>query len=373
MTLEEARAIALEATERADAAWREAVEGEAGAPPEETPVREITMRSSEVVALVKAHARGDNASFMRHLNCIIANERAAGHDNVANQLKSASGNTPPAAPPVPKSNGIPMFEVRSAETKLKDLILSNMQSEAIGRIVWEFEERQSLRDNGQEPARSILLYGPPGSGKTSTANAIAESLDMPVMHVKYDSLVTSLLGETGANLAKVFDYAKNGEWVLLVDEFDSLGTSRTSERGSDVGEMKRILNSFLQKMDEMKGYDVIVVASTNLSNTLDPALARRFDTAIEFLTPTLEQVEALIGTRFAKFKCVDDIFVRSVEWLYDQKSSFAEVAMFADNTVKSCILWCTDVIDDWTVEHAMKTHTARRIAWTEEGSRIGFP
>ena len=143
---------------------------------------------------------------------------------------------------------------------------------------------------------------PRGCGKTATAEAISNELEIPLLYVRFDSVISSLLGETAANLRRIFDYAEHEKWVLFFDEFDALGRSRATEQ--DHAELKRVVSTFLQLLDQFTGQS-LVIAATNHHMFLDPALWRRFDEIVPFDLPTAEQLRELV-----------DILMRN--WLTDQ-------------------------------------------------------
>ena len=145
-----------------------------------------------------------------------------------------------------------------------------------------------------KPSHKILFCGPPGCGKTATAEAIASELGLPLVYIRFDSVVSSLLGETASNLRRVFEYIKQDTWVVLFDEFDAIGRSRDDV--TEHGEIKRVVNSFLQMLDSFDGRSLLV-AATNFEQVLDPALWRRFDDIVRFERPTTEQIEELMKKR----------------------------------------------------------------------------
>ena len=142
-----------------------------------------------------------------------------------------------------------------------------------------------------QPSNRALLYGPPGCGKTLTAEVIAFELDLPLAIVRLDALVSSFLGETAANLRKVFDFISNTKTVALFDEFDALGKKRSD--GDDHGELRRVVNAVLQMMDSYEGSSLIL-AATNHEQILDQAIWRRFDELISFPVPDEQQIQNIL-------------------------------------------------------------------------------
>ncbi len=165
------------------------------------------------------------------------------------------------------------------------------QRRLVDRIILEFREWEVLEANGLTPVRRILFCGPSGCGKSATAEAIATEMSLPLLYVRFDAVISSLLGETAANLRKVFDYARRGQWVILFDEFDAIGRSRDDP--TEHGEIKRVVSSFLQIMDNFDGRSLII-AATNFEQSLDPAIWRRFDDVVRFDLPTPVQLRTFI-------------------------------------------------------------------------------
>lgn len=165
----------------------------------------------------------------------------------------------------------------------------------ISHLLQEFVEevgRWPELDTAGLPRRNrILLYGPPGCGKTSSVEALATELGRPLITARVDGLMSSYLGETASNLRKLFEYASSGAYVLLLDEFDSLGKLRDDP--SDHGELRRVVNAVLQQIDAYDGPSIIV-AATNHPSVLDPALWRRFDVVAELPLPETLELQSIL-------------------------------------------------------------------------------
>ncbi len=131
-----------------------------------------------------------------------------------------------------------------SNTYLSDMVLPETLASRLTRILLEYRQQSRLRAHGLRPRRKILLIGPPGSGKTMTAAALAGDLHLPFSTILLEGIITKFLGETAARLKLVFDAISASEGVYLFDEFDALGAKRT--QSNDVGEIRRVLNTFLQ-------------------------------------------------------------------------------------------------------------------------------
>ena len=249
-------------------------------------------RSDLLVSLVRAGAAGDRREVTTAVEAIIAEERAKQHNVLADRLTRAlrsNGNGTRAGYTAPE----PTARVRDyvAETtprkRLEDLFLSDLCERACRELIEEQHRASLLRSQCLEPRHRILLVGPPGNGKTSLAEALAEALAVSFFVVRYDAIIGSFLGETASRLRRVFDYARTTPCVLFFDEFDAVG----KERGdvNETGEIKRVVTSLLMQVDDLPSYTVVVAAS-NHSELLDRAVWRRFQIRLELPAPTQAQL-----------------------------------------------------------------------------------
>ena len=154
----------------------------------------------------------------------------------------------------------------------------------------------ALREHGLGPLRKVLLLGPPGTGKTMTATVLAGELGLPLFAIQLDGLITKYLGETAAKLRLIFEAIEETRAVYLFDEFDALGSERAAR--NEVGEIRRVLNSFLQFL-EQDDSDSFIVAATNHPQLLDRALFRRFDSIVEYSLPSPACAEQVLQARLA--------------------------------------------------------------------------
>jgi SpoVK/Ycf46/Vps4 family AAA+-type ATPase len=193
--------------------------------------------------------------------------------------------------PKDHERGAALVEVIEPSRSLDDLVLAPDTRQTLDRILAENRRADLLHSHGLHPANKIIFCGPPGCGKTVAAEAVAQGLYLPLVLVRFDAVVSSYLGETAANLRKVFDFATTRPMVMLFDEFDAIGKSRTAEE--EHGELKRVVNSFLQMLDGFKG-EAVMIAATNHQGLLDVALWRRFDEAVYFNKPDHCAIQELL-------------------------------------------------------------------------------
>jgi SpoVK/Ycf46/Vps4 family AAA+-type ATPase len=260
-------------------------------------------RADLLLALVRAGSRSDAATFRRSLEAIIAEERGKQHhvlaDRLAEYLNGTAKDSARLSPNAP-ANGLDRLILElSPQRRLDDLILRTATRQEIDEVIEEQSRQSLLRAHGLEPRHKLLLVGPPGNGKTSVAEAVAEALALPFLVVRYEGVIGSFLGETASRLRSVFDYVRTRECVLFLDEFDTLGKERGDPH--DTGEVKRVVSSLLLQIDALPSY-VIVVTATNHPELLDRAVWRRFDTQLELPAPGpselsrwMDQFETLLG------------------------------------------------------------------------------
>lgn len=254
--------------------------------------------SEQILSLVKSFYLNDENRFKTLVLQIAAHESKIGHIIFANQLKDI----------VVKSNYNNITRIKIAENSLmtlehprvriEDVIVSEGLMSKILRILKEYNQRDILRRNGFENRRKILLEGPPGTGKTFTASLIASKTNMPLYTIQSDKLVTKYMGETSSKLRQIFDSIMEDRGVYFFDEFDTIGGNRGFD--NDVKEMHRVLNSFLQFLEQDRSESIIITA-TNNSKSLDQALFRRFDDVLHYTMPTKFEIERLLVRKLNGF------------------------------------------------------------------------
>ena len=262
---------------------------------------------------------------------------------------------PTISPPKDQEKNTPLLEVRYPDRFLREMVLTHDIKELLSRVMQEFREWDVLEANGLKPSHKILFCGPPGCGKTATAEAIASELGLPLVYIRFDSVVSSLLGETAANLRKVFEYIRQDTWVVLFDEFDAIGRSRDDV--TEHGEIKRVVNSFLQMLDNFEGRSLLV-AATNFEQVLDPALWRRFDDIVRFERPTAAQIEELMNRRLHYVRNPKVSLKDYVKQLTG--STFGDVERVTTEILKTCALEGRTRLRPEDIKLAIKNQTLRR-------------
>lgn len=300
--------------------------------------------NDQLKALVKSHADGDDPQFYAVAMQVAAKAARAGQSKFAqdlrglvNELREHSNTRARVASIVPvvqpRGELGSLLNVTYPDARLGDLVLSEALAASLGHVLLEQRQRDTLAKHGLSPARRLLLKGPPGTGKTSTARVIAGELALPLFSIRLDTILTKFMGETAAKLRLVFDALVETRGVYLFDEVDALGGDRAVQ--NDVGEIRRVLNSFLQFLEEDTS-ESILIAATNHPQLLDKALFRRFDTVMDFALPDEVSVEAVIGNRLASFQTSNLSWSRIVPAA--RGLSHAEIVTAAENAAKRAVL-----------------------------------
>lgn len=258
-------------------------------------------RSDQIINLVRAGSSGDRHSFTRVLESIVAEERKKQHHVLADRLAEylhlrSNGNghgmhargAGPQDAAASLSSSIPHTIERIPQRQLSQLVLTDSAMRVLRDFIEEQQRSDLLRAHNLEPRHTVLLHGPPGTGKTSLAEAISFELALPLFVVRYDEVVGSYLGETAARLSKLFAAARSRACVLFFDEFDAVGKERGDE--NETGEIKRVVSSLLMSIDSLPSY-VVLVAATNHDRLLDFAAWRRFEVRIEHSLPQVAEME----------------------------------------------------------------------------------
>lgn len=244
---------------------------------------------------------------------------------------------------------MPLIEIMYPEKYFSDLILSENKIIQLEQMIKEFNNWEVLVSNGVFPTRRALFYGPPGCGKTLAAQALAGEIGIPMLYVRFDALISSYLGETASNISKVFDYAKKDSWLIFFDEFDAIGRSRNDS--TEHGEIKRVVNAFLQQIDNYKGHSLII-AATNFEQSLDYAIWRRFDETVRFDMPSNDEKMKLFELKMKRFKGPTHVLEQYMNEL--EMFSHSDVEKVCQIIMKQCILDGKKIYTKNDIEQAVK-------------------
>lgn len=306
--------------------------------------------SEQLKALIKSHISRDDGHFYSVAMQVAAHEAKLGHGKLAEELRDmidagktrlsqdASGKLVSIAGALnsankPRGELANLLTVTHPANRLGDMVLDDLAAKQLARIIKEQRLLARIKEHGLSPRRKLLLVGPPGTGKTMTASALAGELGIPLFLVRLDSLITKFMGETAAKLRQVFDAIADIRGVYFFDEFDAIGSQRSA--ANDVGEIRRVLNSFLQMIEHDQS-NSLIIAATNHPEVLDNALFRRFDDVVEYRLPTPAQALDLIRSRLGNFApkpFKKDGLIEQAEGL-----SYAEICRAVDESIKDAIM-----------------------------------
>lgn len=302
--------------------------------------------SEQLKALIKSHISRDDGHFYSVAMQVAAHEAKLGHGKLAEELrdmidgaKSRLGQDSTGklvaigSATKPRGELANLLTVTYPANRLGDMVLDELASNQLQRIIKEQRLLARIKEHGLSPRRKLLLVGPPGTGKTMTASALAGELGIPLFLVRLDSLITKFMGETAAKLRQVFDAIADLRGVYFFDEFDAIGSQRSM--ANDVGEIRRVLNSFLQMIEHDQS-NSLIIAATNHPEVLDYALFRRFDDVVEYHLPTPAQALDLIRSRLGSFApkpFKKDGLPEQAEGL-----SYAEICRAVDESIKDAIM-----------------------------------
>ncbi|MFJ6413876.1 AAA family ATPase [Terribacillus saccharophilus] len=267
-------------------------------------------RGDMIVSMITSFKQGDNEGFIRDCQSIIEYEESKKNFRVANLMRKALEEDTKSNKIFPNSFSIApietkriqknpssdneLIEFKESQVSLDKIIMSDVIEKLIASLLKQWKNRDTLAEYNLSPQNRLLFHGSPGTGKTFTAYAIANNLNMDIAYIRFDSLVSSYLGKTGSNIKEIFDLASKKPCVLLLDEIDAIGKKRDDQQ--ELGELKRVVISLLQNLDNFPA-ESLLIACTNHPHLLDNALWRRFDSIIEFDFPKNEDRHKIISLR----------------------------------------------------------------------------
>lgn len=298
--------------------------------------------ADHVKALISSLTEGDEAHFYAIAMQIAAYEARQGHAKLAEELRAmidkakarprfAPRNTIPLARP--RGEASELLSVSYPNVRLTDMVLSSSTRRKLERLIREQKSVQIIRAKGLSPRRKVLLSGKPGTGKTLTASMLAGELGLPLFVVRLDGLITKFMGETAAKLRIIFETLSQTRGVYLFDEFDSIGSARSL--ANDVGEIRRVVNSFLQMVEQDQS-ESLIVAATNHVDILDPALFRRFDDVIKYDLPDREHVVAALKTKLGNFTTARLSWARLAQ--IASGLSYADITKACEEAIKDALI-----------------------------------
>jgi len=316
--------------------------------------RSLAASADHIKAMVKSHSSGDDEGFYAVALQVAAKAARQGHHRLAGELKQlvdaarhSSSVAVVTSIAQPRGDLADLVVASFPDVRLRDLVVPATVRDKLGQVVAEQRQRHALMEQGFHPAHRLLLEGPPGTGKTMTAAVLAHELDLPLLTIRLDSVFSKYLGETGSKLRVLFDAVATQRGVYLFDEFDALGGDRA---GNDVGEARRILNSFLVFLEQASS-ESVVIAATNHRSILDRALFRRFDMVISYERPSPVEAVVVMKARLGPLG-------KGIRWAsvreQTQGLSHADLVKAAESAAKRSLLAGDDRVATATLVGALK-------------------
>lgn len=307
------------------------------------------MNAALLKRLFSAVHQGSDPDVLAVCNRIIEDEKRLGHTKLARDLERFLRETPPqkmdlpsrrtpptqlATLPANKRDSAPLVQVIERDMLRHHMVLPTEVEQRFVRIEKEYAARSRLASFGLKARKRILLYGPPGCGKSLGAERLAWATGLPLYKVRFDTLISSFFGETASNLGKVFEAVSNKPCALFLDECDTIARSRGDQH--DVGEVSRVVNMLLQLLEDYRG-DGLIIAATNHYESLDKAIYRRFDEAVEIPRPGIVEIGRLLKMTLSSLDIEEgmnlDVFGASLDGF-----SFSDVERIAQNAAKRCVM-----------------------------------
>lgn len=309
--------------------------------------------ADQIKSLIKSFADGDDARFYATAMQIAASEARNGHTALAEELKKLIDKAKlgkQAALGVVKSFPVSvtqkelndLLELVHPNEKLKGMVLIPELEKALKRVLDEQKKIEILRQNNLFPRKNLLFIGPPGCGKTMSARVLASELAIPLFIIRLDGLISRYMGESISKLRLIFDSMRQFRAIYLFDEFDSIGTTRS--QGNDVGEIKRVLNTFLLQI-EKDDSNSLIIAATNYPESLDKALFRRFDDIIQFPLPNKEKIYQLFKKELSEFNLTKKFDLHKVS-NESVGLSYAEVHKICEDIIKDYLVYGSDEVSE---------------------------
>jgi SpoVK/Ycf46/Vps4 family AAA+-type ATPase len=318
--------------------------------------------ADQIKSLIKSFGQSDDARFFSTALQIAATEAQQGHTTFAQELKKLIDEAKNGRSlnqiekkalqiNLPKRELQELIEVYQPKITLKDMVLDETIKLKLNSVIKEQEKWQLLKAHNLEPKRKLLLTGAPGTGKTMTAQAIAGELGIAVYIIRLDGLMSKFLGESIAKLRLIFDAMNDHRAVYLFDEFDSIGSHRNQHQ--DIGEIKRVLNSFLINIEKDKS-NSIIIAATNLPESLDKALFRRFDEILEYPLPDKEHIVEIIKKNTKAFSFSIKVNYKELSEIANGLN-YSEIVRICEDTIKEMILSGANKLELKTLKALLKS------------------
>lgn len=294
---------------------------------------------TEILKIIEGGLSKDVQKVQSYVRLLVENLKKDGDEKTAERISRLLNNQKAGfvfqdqlmVAPVDQESRLNMADILMPTDSVSRLVLSAQVRESVDDFIATQKFKNEIIKKGIEVNSSVLLFGPPGCGKTSIAKHIAKTLELPLIVTRFDSLISSLLGNTGKNIRKIFEYANSRPCILFLDEFDAIAKARDDQH--EMGELKRVINSLLQNIDEFTKNNILI-AATNHPDLLDRAIWRRFNSIIEVPLPTRDEIEELLKLSFGN---VSNDFING-KYLNDIAEAFSGMSQAQIKTVSNAAI-----------------------------------
>ena len=311
---------------------------------------------TEMSKIIEGGLNGDREKVYNYAKVLADNLEGTGEKALAKKIRNViSGRKTGtialdslSSKPVDGESRMDMVDVSYPSIEEGFLVLNKETEAEIEDFIKCYQSRDKLISAGIDEGNSLLLYGPPGCGKTTVAKYISSRTGLPLVTVRLDGLISSLLGSTAKNIRKVFDFASRQECILFLDEFDVIAKVRDDK--NETGELKRVVNSLIQNID-IFSRDSIVIAATNHHELLDPAIWRRFNRVLAVEKPSAEDIKKIVSSYVSTGNVAFGLSDKNISTVATalEGLSHADVKTVLNNAIKNSLINDINVVSMYDV------------------------